>query len=226
MKLLLLTLIFLFSTLNYSQSKSNEKMKYLALGDSYTIGEGVAVSDRFPVQLAFQLNDAGINIEDPDIIAVSGWTTDELSAGIDKKEPVGQYDLATLLIGVNNQYRGRDAKEFRNEFAQLLNRAAGFTTSIKNVIVVSIPDWGVTPFAVKMGRDPQKVSNEIELYNSIVKEEAEKAGAHFVNITDLSNKATDDRSLLVEDKLHPSGKMYSLWVERIFPIAQKILEVK
>ena len=224
MKLLLLTLIFLFSTLNYSQSKSNEKMKYLALGDSYTIGESVDESERFPVQLVEKLIASDFEVEEPEIIAVSGWTTDELSAALDAEEPIGKYDFVTLLIGVNNQYRGRDAEEFRREFIQLLNRAAGYTHSIKNVIVVSIPDWGVTPFAIDKGRDSKKVGEEIDLYNSIKKEEAENAGAHYVYITDISKEAKENKSLLAEDKLHPSAKMYSFWVERILPIAKQILD--
>lgn len=220
MKLLLLTLLFLLSTL--SQTKST--LKYLALGDSYTIGESVSESDRFPNQLRAKLVGEGYPVDSTLIIAKTGWTTDELSAALNEKEPIGKYNFVTLLIGVNNQYRGRDAEEFRNEFVQLLNRAVGYTVAMENVIVISIPDWGVTPFAVKMGRDPLKISAEIQKYNSIKKEETEKAGAQFVNITDISKEAKDDETLLAEDKLHPSGKMYGLWVERILPIVKTIID--
>jgi len=223
MKLLLLTFIFLGGTLSYPQNKPDEKMEYLALGDSYTIGEGVLETERFPIQLAAWLNEHGYEVDTPQIIAKTGWTTDELSAALDEKEPIGKFDFVTLLIGVNNQYRGRDVENFRKEFVKLLNRAAGYTHSIKNVIVVSIPDWGVTPFSISKGRDQIKVSEEIDLYNSIKKEETEKAGAHYLYITDISKKAQDDETLLAKDGLHPSGKMYSLWVERIFPVCETII---
>ncbi len=216
--------LHLLTTVIFSQMENN--IKYLALGDSYTIGEGVNESDRFPVQLTNELNKLTYNVGPPLIIAKTGWTTDELSAALDEKETIGKYDFVTLLIGVNNQYRGRDAEEFRKEFIQLLNRAAGYTHSIKNVIVVSIPDWGVTPFAFDKGRDSQKVGEEIDIYNSIKKQEAEDAGAHYVYITDISKEAKDDESLLAHDKLHPSGKMYSLWVKKILPIAKQILDIK
>jgi len=223
MRLLLFTSILLLYTLSYLQTKPTE-IKYLALGDSYTIGESVEKSERFSIQLAEKLRGDGFEIEEPVIIAKTGWTTDELTTALDQKEPIGKYDFVTLLIGVNNQYRGRDAEEFRKEFVQLLNRAAGYTSTINNVIVVSIPDWGVTPFAIKMGRDPQKVSNEIELYNSIKREETSKAGAHFINITDISKNAATDKTLLAEDELHPSAKMYSLWVEKILPVVKSIIK--
>ncbi len=227
MKNLITLVLFLFFTLlNYSQSNKEKHFTYLALGDSYTIGESVPESERFPIQLADSLRNSGYKIESPLIIAQTGWTTAELSATLNEKEPIGKFDFVTLLIGVNNQYRGRDSEEFRKEFVQLLNRASGYTQSIENVIVVSIPDWGVTPFAIEKGRDPQKVGEEIALYNSIKKEETEKAGAHYVYITDISKEAKNDESLLAEDKLHPSGKMYSLWVERILPIAKQILSSK
>lgn len=150
-----------------SETAGDETINYLALGDSYTIGESVLESERFPFQLSDELRNSGYKIKAPLIIAKTGWTTDELSAALDEKEPIDKFDFVTLLIGVNNQYRGRDAEEFRKEFIQLLNRAAGYTHSIKNVIIVSIPDWGVTPFAVDKGRDSQKVGEEIDIYNSI-----------------------------------------------------------
>ncbi|WKZ69482.1 MAG: SGNH/GDSL hydrolase family protein [Melioribacteraceae bacterium] len=226
MKIFLFVTIMLSCIFQQSETAGDETINYLALGDSYTIGESVLESDRFPVQLTNELNKLTYNVGPPLIIAKTGWTTDELSAALDEKETIGKFDFVTLLIGVNNQYRGRDAEEFRKEFIQLLNRAAGYTHSIKNVIIVSIPDWGVTPFAVDKGRDSQKVGEEIDIYNSIKKQEAEDAGAHYVYITDISKEAKDDESLLAHDKLHPSGKMYSLWVERILPIAKQILDIK
>lgn len=180
---------------------------YLALGDSYTIGESVSSDERFPMQLA-----KTSNLGEPRIIAKTGWTTDELNAAIDAANVTGTYDLVTLLIGVNNQYRGRDAEQYRGEFQALLQRAIGFAGGDpKNVIVVSIPDWGVTPFAE--GRDRAKIAREIDQYNAINREEAQRAGAKYVDITPISRG--NDASLVAGDGLHPSGKQYGEWVKLI-----------
>lgn len=186
--------------------------RYLALGDSYTIGESVAPADRFPHQLARELG-----MPEPQIIAKTGWTTDELNAAIDAANPQGPFDLVTLLIGVNNQYRGRDAEQYRGEFAALLQRAIGFAGGdAKKVIVVSIPDWGVTPFAE--GRDRAKIASEIDRYNAINRQEAARAGAKYVDITPISRGG--DPALVADDKLHPSGKQYTEWVRLIAPVAR------
>ena len=186
--------------------------RYLALGDSYTIGESVAASERFPAQLARELN-----LGEPQIIAKTGWTTDELNAAIDAANPQGPYDLVTLLIGVNNQYRGRDAEQYRGEFVGLLQRAIGFAGGdAKKVVVVSIPDWGVTPFAE--GRDRAKIASEIDRYNAISREEAVRAGAKYVDITPISRG--NDPALVAGDGLHPSGKQYTEWVKLIAPAAR------
>ncbi|MEO8381897.1 MAG: SGNH/GDSL hydrolase family protein [Acidobacteriota bacterium] len=179
--------------------------RYLALGDSYTIGESVAEAERFPNQLARQLG-----IAEPRIIAKTGWTTDELNAAIDAANVTGTYDLVTLLIGVNNQYRGRDAEEYRREFAALLQRAISFAGGdAGKVIVVSIPDWGVTPFAE--GRDRAKIGSEIDQFNAINREETRRAGARYADITPISRRA--DPSLVAPDGLHPSGKQYGEWAK-------------
>ena len=193
---------------------TEKKMTYLALGDSYTIGESVPESDRFPVLLAGLLNNAGYTFEKPEIIAKTGWTTDELKAGIaaGKVQPV--YTLVTLLIGVNNQYRGRDPEEYRLQFRELLETAiylAGYKT--KNVIVVSIPDWGVSPFA--KDRDGNKIAAEIDRFNSIKKEETLKKNVLFVNITPTTRMARDKPEYFAFDGLHFSGKMNQLWAEEI-----------
>ena len=181
--------------------------RYLALGDSYTIGESVSAEERFPLQLARELK-----IGEPQIIAKTGWTTDELNAAIDAAEPQGPFELVTLLIGVNNQYRGRSADEYRTQFVGLLKRAIGFAGgNAKHVIVVSIPDWGVTPFAE--GRDRAKIAREIDQFNAINREEAARAGAKWVDITPVSRR--NDPSLVAGDGLHPSGKQYSEWVKAI-----------
>lgn len=181
--------------------------RYLALGDSYTIGESVDAGERFPVQLARELK-----LGEPRIIAKTGWTTDELNAAIDTANVTGTYDLVTLLIGVNNQYRARDAEEYRVQFRALLDRAVGFAGGdVKKVIVVSIPDWGVTPFAE--GRDRAKIAREIDLFNSINREEAARRGTRYVNITPISRRS--DPSLVAADGLHPSGKQYAEWAREI-----------
>lgn len=185
----------------------SEAPRYLALGDSYTIGESVPEEDRFPNQLARELGWPA-----PQIIARTGWTTDELDAAIDAADPQGPFDLVTLLVGVNNQYRGRDAEQYRGEFGALLRRAIAFAGGDpKKVIVVSIPDWGVTPFAG--GRDRAKIAAEIDRYNAVNREEARRAGARYVDITAVSRGP--DPALVAGDGLHPSAEQYARWVTLI-----------
>jgi len=189
--------------------------RYLALGDSYTIGESVAEADRFPMQLA-----RALDLGDPQIIAKTGWTTDELNGAIDAANPRGRYDLVTLLIGVNNQYRGRDAEQYRGEFAALLQRAIGFAGGdARRVVVVSIPDWGVTPFAE--GRDRAQIAAAIDRYNTVNREETSRAGARYVNITPASREHTS--GLVAGDGLHPSARQYAMWVQSILPEARAAL---
>lgn len=190
--------------------------RYLALGDSYTIGERVAPAETFPHQIARELQ-----LGAPEVIARTGWTTDELSAAIDAADPKSDYDLVTLLIGVNNQYRGRDAEEYRREFAALLQRAIGFAGGdARSVVVVSIPDWGVTPFAE--GRDRAQIASEIDRYNSINREEALRVGARYVDITAVSRRGT--AAFVTDDGLHPSAAQYREWVKLILPEARAALE--
>jgi lysophospholipase L1-like esterase len=196
--------------------------RFLALGDSYTIGESVAVADRWPNQLAQVLRAKRIAIADPEIIAKTGWTTDELSSAIDAAKPHGLYALVTLLIGVNNQYRGRDAEQYRKEFVALLTRAIVFAGGDpKHVVVVSIPDWGVTPFAA--GSDRAKIGREIDLFNVINREETKRAGARYADITPGSRNAATDATLVAPDGLHPSAAMYAQWVKVISPQAEPVL---
>ncbi|HEX9460291.1 MAG TPA: SGNH/GDSL hydrolase family protein [Thermoanaerobaculia bacterium] len=197
--------------------------RFLALGDSYTIGESVAVSERWPVELARQLRKNGIDIADPQIIAKTGWTTDELSSAIDAAKPTGPYALVTLLIGVNNQYRGRDAEQYRKEFAALLRRAIAFAGgNPKRVVVVSIPDWGVTPYAT--GRDRTKIAAEIDRFNAINAAETKRAGARYADVTPVSRHAATEATLVAPDGLHPSAKMYSQWITVILPQAEAALK--
>lgn len=205
------------------QSDQIKTYKYLALGDSYTIGESVSENERWPIQLRDSLSSFRLKV-DTKIIAKTGWTTDELDNGIDDVMPSIDYDLVSLLIGVNNQYRGRSRDEFRSEFNALLIRSVNFADSKKeNVFVLSIPDWGVTPFA--QGRDRDKITNEIDEFNKVIEEECLNQNVKYFDITDISRLAAEDKSLLAADGLHPSGKMYSKWVERILPsVKLKLLD--
>lgn len=192
--------------------------RYLALGDSYTIGEAVREAGRFPVQLAERLRADGVDVATPEIVARTGWTTHELSGGIDSAGPVGPYDLVTLLIGVNNQYRGRPLDEYRQQFRQLVQRALGFAAGARErVIVISIPDWGVTPFAA--GRDRDAIGREIDAFNEVNKDEANREGVRYVDITPISRRAKEEPNLVADDGLHPSAEMYRLWVELLLPEA-------
>ncbi len=193
--------------------------RFLALGDSYTIGESVSDDSRWPNQLVRVLRERGANLADPEIIAKTGWTTDELNAAIDAANPRGPYDLVTLLIGVNNQFRGRDEEEYRRQFIVLLQRAIGFACGdLKRVIVVSIPDWGVTPFA--SNRDRAAIARAIDQFNAINRDEAGRAGVRYVDITPISRARPD---LVAADGLHPSAEMYQEWVRLIAPEAARIL---
>ena len=205
-----------------SGSAPTSMPRFLALGDSYTIGESVAVADRWPNQLARVLRSRGLSIGEPEIIAKTGWTTDDLSTAIDAAQPHGPYALVTLLIGVNNQYRGRDAEQYRGEFRTLLGRSIAFAGGqAQHVVVVSIPDWGQTPFAA--GRDRAKIATEIDRYNAINREETLKAGARYADITPISREVATNAALVASDGLHPSAQMYARWLERIEPEAAAAL---
>jgi len=197
-------------------------ISYLALGDSYTIGESVDTHQRWPVQLAAQLKQKGIKISEPRIIAKTGWTTDELLDSLNNTDISPAYDLVSLLIGVNNQYRGYNIKQYQKEFGTLLEKAINFAGGdTTNVFVVSIPDYGVTPFGQQ--KEPKKIAVELNNYNAMVKNICKKYGISFIDITGISRQALEDESLIANDQLHPSAKMYSLWVQKMLPTVQKIL---
>lgn len=197
-------------------------MRFLALGDSYTIGEAVDFADRWPVQLAAMLRPHGIDISEPEIIATTGWTADELAAAIDAAQLIGPYDFVSLLIGVNNQYRSCPLDEYRAQFRGLLHRAIEFAGGDPScVIVLSIPDWGVTPFAE--GRDRARIAREIDAFNAVNRDEAIAAGARYVDVTLISRDAAEDPSLIAADGLHPSGEMYRRWAELVLPEALSTL---
>jgi len=199
-------------------------LRYLALGDSYTIGEGVPLADTWPVQLAELVRQKGIAVGEPRIIARTGWTVAELSAGIDAEAPKGFFDLVTLLIGVNDQYRGGDPESYRPQLAKMLGRAIVFAGGApRKVVVLSIPDWGVMPFARRSGRDPQQVSAAIDRFNAVAREEALRAGARFVDVTPASRRAGADPALRAADGLHYSRAMYGEWAALALPEAYDVL---
>lgn len=193
-------------------------LSYLALGDSYTIGEAVNPDESFPYQLAGLLNEKGTTVDEPIVIAQTGWTTDELKAAIAIAAPKKNFELVTLLIGVNNQYRGYSLSSYREEFKELLQMAIGFAAGIKaHVFVVSIPDWGLTPFGKESDRNTETVTAEIDAFNAVNKEETLAMGVSYTDITPESRMVTTDLSLLANDGLHYSGKLYQQWARSILP---------
>lgn len=199
---------------------------YLALGDSYTIGEGVGADDRWPVRLAAALAGSGIPLSEPRIIARTGWTTAELleAIGAVSPPPSANHDLVTLLIGVNDQYRGHGLGVFRSGFEALLARAVELAANdARRVVVVSIPDWSVTPFARSDPRGQAAIAAEIDAFNAVAHQLATASGAAFVDVTAASRRAAHDGDLLAADSLHPSASMYETWVSLILPAARRAL---
>lgn len=196
---------------------------YLALGDSYTIGEQVPTAENFPHQLVTMLNAQGLKVSEPIIIATTGWTTDELAAAIKERNVQDTFSFVTLLIGVNNQYRGRDLDNYRQEYTQLLDTAISYANGhVNNVFVLSIPDWGVTPFAE--GRDRAQIAKDIDAYNAACKDITLAHKCHYLDITDSTRKNGTTPVYLAEDGLHPSGKEYKIWAERLAPMVTKVLK--
>jgi acyl-CoA thioesterase-1 len=201
---------------NQNEQPAGPGLKYLALGDSYTIGQSVSREERWPVLLAGALKKTGVTVQDPYIIARTGWTTQDLLDGIQNYHPDAPYDLVSLLIGVNNQYQGRSIDEYRTEFHDLLTKSIGYAGGKpENVFVLSIPDWGVTPFGLA-GRE--RIAKEIDQFNKVAKEECDKEKILFINITSISRKALNDPTMVADDNLHYSGKMHQLWVDETLPL--------
>lgn len=197
---------------------------YLALGDSYTCGEGVDAEDRWPVELARRLREAGIELAEPRILAATGWTTDELATAIAAAQPLGTVGFVTLGIGVNDQYRGRSVAEYRAQLAPLLDIALALAGGdARRLLMVSIPDWGATRFAIEEGRDRASIGREIDAFNAAAHAMCGGRGIAFVDITPVSRVDGDADGMLVADGLHPSGAMYRRWVEVVRPVAQRLL---
>ena len=204
----------LFSCGQQQQKDTTPLNHFLALGDSYTIGESVADSLRWPNQLVKRLNQNKKIFDEATIIAKTGWTTDELMQGIDTAALKNKYDYVSLLIGVNNQYRGRDIENFKVEFIELLEKSIALAGNDKEkVFVLSIPDWGVMPFARE--RDQEKIKREIDAFNQVVKNSCAQYKVAFFDITPISRAAAVEPVLIASDGLHPSGEMYARWVEYI-----------
>lgn len=190
---------------------------YLALGDSYTIGEGVPIYESFPYQTVQLLRGARLSFQAPEIIAKTGWTTDELAAGIAGTYLLPFYDFVSLLIGVNNEYRGRSPQEYASQFEELLRQAIQFAGGRSaRVFVLSIPDWGVSPFAASglpdaSGRDRSQVAGEIDTFNDVAQKIAGQYLVEFIDITPHSRSST----LFASDGLHPSGEQYKYWAEQL-----------
>ena len=206
--------------IHYSDSSLKS---YLALGDSYTIGESVDAAESYPYQLTEKLKSLGIKMNQPEIRAVTGWTTGDLIASLRQTPPqLKKYDLVSLLIGVNNQYQGRTLNEYSIEFRFLLHEAIGYASDKDHLLVISIPDYSVTPFAA--GSETAAIAKEIDAFNAVQKKICTEEGVKFIDITQISRKGRKDGAMQAEDGLHPSGKQYGEWVDLLLPEAKKILE--
>lgn len=221
-----LSLLFLFFTScaqDTDHSSISEPIRYLALGDSYTIGTGIDTVDNYPHQLSDSLSARSFFIDTTAVIATNGWTTTDLKNGIEAEDPDSSYNLVSLLIGVNNQYQGLELDLYRTEFRELLDLAITFAGGkSENVFVISIPNYGVTPFG--QSRNPVIIRQELQVYDDIAREISYEYNIPFVNITPISELGAEDSSLIASDDLHPSAKMYAMWMEEILPTVTDIIE--
>lgn len=207
-------LLLSFYFLQMMETTAQKTYSYLALGDSYTIGESLPLQDNFPYQTVDLLRKKAMSITDPEIVAKTGWTTDELMDAIAKRSLKPTYDFVSLLIGVNNQYRGRDVAVYEKEFEELLKQAIEFAGGKhSHVFVLSIPDWGATPFAE--GRDRVKITREIDLFNAVNQKITKQYKVNYIEITAGTREASKDLTLVADDKLHPSKKEYAKWADKL-----------
>jgi lysophospholipase L1-like esterase len=233
-RILLLLAAMVPSVVTFAQQKATPRQKrasemhqpqitYLALGDSYTIGEAVALQQSFPYQTVALLRQQGFAVTAPEIVAATGWTTDELAAAIRGHRFLPQYNLVTLLIGVNNQYRGRSLENYEEEFSDLLKQALHFAGGKKKqVVVLSIPDYGITPFA--KNNNPERISREVDAFNAAAKAICNSADVYFLDINALYRNTDFDHERVATDGLHPSGKAYLQWAEQLAALLRQRLE--
>lgn len=217
--------VFLLAVTGCNAQKTSTKhmYTYLALGDSYTIGEQVPASENFPHQVVDLLRKEHVDVGDPIIIAQTGWTTDELAASIMEHNITDTFSFVTLLIGVNNQYRGRDLENYKTEYTSLLEQAIMFAGSKnRHVFVLSIPDWGATPFAE--GKNREDIAKGIDAYNKAKEEITEKYNCHYIEITESTRHNASNPLFVAGDHLHPSGKEYAIWAERLAPLVRIALK--
>ncbi|HSZ26154.1 MAG TPA: SGNH/GDSL hydrolase family protein [Cytophagaceae bacterium] len=199
----------------FINSIDKEGISYLALGDSYTIAECEVSANSYPNQLVNKIRKSGISVKSITTIARTGWRTDDLKNAILKAALKDTFDMVSLLIGVNNQYQGKSLEEYKIQFQDLLETAIVLAKGRKDkVFVVSIPDYGVTPFGKA---NEHAISGKIDLFNNVNREITLKVGVRYFDITPISREAKEDKSLICTDLLHPSSKMYARWVEHIFP---------
>ena len=223
----LFSFYFLIATTCFLLNSCREKealeppiiIKYLALGDSYTIGQGVDTLDRWPNQLSAQLISNGIDVQKTDIIAQTGWRTSNLLNALGNSS-LDNYNLISLLIGVNNQFWGEPFDIFQSEFDSLLNITIDLVGK-ERLFIISIPDYGVTPFG---SNNSENIAEDIDLYNNYIEERCSLEGLAFINITEISRQLGDSEGALASDNLHPSGSQYAKWVEELFPIVLNLIE--
>lgn len=223
MKRILLVLLSILITISFyaQESEIDSTISYLALGDSYTIGESVARESQWPRQLRDSLSKKGILLNEPVIIAKTGWRTDEMLQAARSRLDNERFDLVSLLIGVNNEYQGKSPDSFEQEFEKCLKYAIEHCKRGKQgVFVLSIPDYGYTPFGEE---NQQKISNRLDKYNSICEKICNEYGIVFLTITDISRQVPENPLLVAEDNLHPSAEQYARWIKRILPEVYKLI---
>jgi len=195
-------------------NSSISKFSFLALGDSYTIGEGVNENERWPNQFVEVADENGLDFEKPEIIAETGWKTYDLLNALSQTNFTQKYDYVSLLIGVNNQFNSRSIDEFEEDLSKLMDKMNSLKKSNGNIIILSIPDWGYTPFGNSYNR--KVISSEINLFNNSLINFANSNGLKYVDVTEISRRALSESNLLASDNLHPSGLMYLEWVKKIY----------
>lgn len=207
---------------------AQRRPRFLALGDSYTLGEGVRPEQSWPWQLVSSLRERGTDVDDPEVLARTGWTSEELLEAIRMRKDIfssrAPWDLVTVMIGVNDQYRGSLPEAYRDHLREILDEAIESAPGPESIVVISIPDWSVTPFADS--RDRSAIAAAIGILNEINREEASEAGAIWIDVAPASRRAADDLSLIAEDGLHPAPAMYREWTELILPAAADVLRVR